>query len=72
MVFADPLGAGGPGVGPFKILSFRVGPRVFVETNQRCFRAGNRASGSDFGRILVGKASKSVLRPAEGRPEGRL
>ena len=34
---------------------------------QYCFRAGNRASGPDFGRILVGKASKSALRPAFGR-----
>ncbi len=33
--------------------------------------AGNQVSGLDFGRILVGTASKSVLRPAEGRPEGR-
>jgi hypothetical protein len=24
----------------------------------------------DFGRILIGKASKSALRPAFGRPEG--
>ncbi len=32
------------------------------------FRVGNRASGSDFGRILIGKASKSALRPAEGGP----
>ncbi len=27
---------------------------------------------TDFGRILIGKTSKSALRPAEGRPEGRL
>ncbi len=26
----------------------------------------------DFGRILIGKASKSALRPAGGRPEGRF
>jgi hypothetical protein len=38
---------------------------------QYCFRAGNRSSEPDFGRILIGKASKSALRPAEGRPEGR-
>ncbi len=28
--------------------------------------------GPSFGRTLMGKASKSVLRPAEGRPEDRL
>ena len=27
-----------------------------------CFRAGNRASGPDFGRSLIGKASKSALK----------
>ncbi len=34
----------------------------------------NSASGPDIGlpgRILIGKASKSALWPAEGRPEGR-
>ena len=36
------------------------------------FRAGNRSSRQDFGRMLVGRASKSALRPAEGRPEGRF
>ncbi len=30
----------------------------------------DRASGPDVGRILIGKASKLVLRPAFGRPEG--
>ncbi len=30
-----------------------------------CFRVGNRASGLDFGRILVGRASKSTLGPAK-------
>ncbi len=30
------------------------------------FRAGNRASGQDFGRILIGKTSNPALRPAEG------
>ncbi len=32
---------------------------------QECLRFGNEASGPDVGRILVGKASKSALRPAE-------
>ncbi len=32
-----------------------------------CFRAGNRVSGKDFGWILVGKTSKSVILPAFGR-----
>ncbi len=39
---------------------------------QWCFRAGNRASGPDVGRILFGKTSKSALRPAFGRPDCRL
>ncbi len=33
---------------------------------QLCFRKGKRASGPDFGRILVGETSKSVF---QGRPE---
>ncbi len=37
---------------------------------QWCVRAVNRSSGPDLGRILFGKASKSDLRPAFGRPEG--
>ncbi len=36
---------------------------------QRCFRAGDRASGPNFGLIPNGKASNSALRPAEGRQE---
>jgi hypothetical protein len=32
----------------------------------------NRPSGLDFGRTATGKAPKSTLRPAEGRPEGRF
>ena len=36
------------------------------------FLAGNRASGQDFGRILIGRASKSALRQAFSRPEGRF
>ncbi len=35
-------------------------------------RAVNRRSGLDFGWTATGKASKSVLRLAEGRPEGRF
>ncbi len=31
---------------------------------QYCFRPGNLSSGPDLGRSLVGKASKSALRPA--------
>ncbi len=34
---------------------------------QQCFRAGDRASGPDFSRILIRKASKSALRPKAGR-----
>ncbi len=32
----------------------------------KCFRAGNRVSGPDFVRILIGRASKSALRPMLG------
>jgi hypothetical protein len=39
---------------------------------QYWLRAENRASGPDFGGIPDGKASKSGLRPAFGRPEGRF
>ncbi len=39
---------------------------------QYCFQAGNLASGPDFGRTLIGKASKSALWSAVGRPEGRF
>ncbi len=34
--------------------------------------AGNRSSGPDLGRTLVGKASKSALRRAEGQPKARF
>ena len=44
---------------------------VFYVT-QLCFRAGNQPSGPDFGRIRFRKTSKSAVRPAEGRPEGRF
>ncbi len=39
---------------------------------QECFRAGNRVSGLDVGRILIGDASKSDFRPAFGGPMLRL
>jgi hypothetical protein len=32
----------------------------------------NRASGQDFGLILSGNTSKSVLRKGKGRPENRF
>ncbi len=50
--------------------STRSGPLIYV--TQYCFRAGKKAFGMDFRRILVEKTSKSDLRAAEGRPEGRL
>ncbi len=59
----------------------RCGPGVVVEhdrdlkvpcVTQWCFRAGNQAPRPDFGRMLVGRASKSDLRPAFGRPEIRF
>ncbi len=34
--------------------------------------AGDRASGMDFVLILIGRASKSDLRPAKGQPEDRV
>ncbi len=45
---------------------------VLQYVTQQCFRAGNLASGPDFGRILVGKASTSALRPASGRQEDQF
>jgi hypothetical protein len=39
---------------------------------ERNFRAGNRTSGPDSGRIRIGKASKSILRTTFGRPKGRF
>ncbi len=38
---------------------------VVPYVTQQCLRAGNRATGPDFSGILIGKASKSALRPAE-------
>ncbi len=38
----------------------------------QCFRAGNRASGPDAGRIPIGKSSKSAPRSAFGRPQHRF
>ncbi len=47
----------------------RVRYKAYVPcVRHKCFRAGDRASGPDFGRILFGKASNSAL----GRPEGRF
>ncbi len=43
--------------------------RCILYVTQYCFRAGNWTSGPDFGRTATGKAPKSELRPAEGRPE---
>ena len=39
---------------------------------QYCYRAGGRAPGPDFGRILIEIISNSNLWPAFGRPEGRF
>ncbi len=36
---------------------------------QKCFRARNQVSGPDFGRIPIGRASKSALRPASAARE---
>ena len=44
-------------------------PRSIPYVSPLCLRAGNRSSGPDFDQILIGKASKSALRPAEGRPD---
>ncbi len=38
----------------------------------QCSMLRNNASGPGFGRILIGRASQSALRPAECRPEGRF
>ncbi len=46
--------------------------RKMLYVVQWCFRAGHCVSGQDFGRSLVGKASKLALRPAFGRSEGRF
>ncbi len=50
----------------------RIRTHAIVYVTQWCFRAGNRASGPDFARILIGKHSKSALRPAEGQPRAIL
>ncbi len=44
---------------------FHVQPwhNIVPNVTQQCFRAGNRACGPDFGRIRIGKASASALRP---------
>jgi hypothetical protein len=53
-----------------------LGPKSFdlvvPYVTQYSFRARNQASGLDFVRIPIRSASQSALRPALGRPEGRL
>ena len=46
-------------------------PRSYLLSAARS-ASGNLPSGQDFGRTATGKAPKSALRPAFGRPEGRL
>ena len=43
-----------------------------LDVTQYCYRAGGRAPGPDFGRILIEIISNSNLWPAFGRPEGRF
>ncbi len=45
---------------------------IIPVVTEQCFGAGNRPSKPDSGRLLIGKASRSALRPAIGRPEGRF
>ena len=47
-------------------------PEHVAYVMQLCFWAGNRYGGPDFGRMLVGRASKSALRSAFGGPETRF
>jgi hypothetical protein len=58
-----------PGVRVPNVTGSWVGPPYLP---QYCFRAGNRVSKPDFGRILIRKASKSALRPAFGGGRGPL
>ena len=53
-----------------KRLALRAGGKG-ARVMQYCFRTVNRPSGPDLGQPATGKAPKSALRPAEGRPEGR-
>ncbi len=52
------------------------GPVIFLKplpyVTQQSFQVGNQVSGPNFSRILVGKTSKSALRTAQGKPEGRF
>ena len=62
--------------GPIDGETFRQANLAKPSCNSRyvmhyCFRAVKRASGQDFGRILIGSASESALRPA-GEPILRL
>ncbi len=59
---------------PSNVQSCSEGSKVLLApyVMQWCVRVGSRASGPQFGRILGGQASKSALRPAEDRPDGRL
>jgi hypothetical protein len=45
---------------------------IALVVRQQCSRAGDRVSGSDFGRTAIGKAPKTAFRPAEGRPDGQF
>ncbi len=47
-------------------------PVWYFYVTQQCFWARNLVSGPDFGRNLIGKASKSALRPTCGWPESRF
>ncbi len=47
-----------------------VAMSIVPDVAQTCFRDRNRAFGPDFGRILIGEASQSALRPAEAFPNG--
>ena len=53
-----------------KRLALRAGGKG-TRVMQYCFRTVNLPSGPDLGQPATGKAPKSALRPAEGRPEGR-
>ncbi len=52
---------------PYKFIGFGI-----LHVTQQWLRAVNRPSGPDIGRTATGKAPKSALPPAEGRPEGRF
>ncbi len=54
-----------------KLLNCGIAQPSLLYATQLSFRPGNLASGEDFGRIPLGKASNSALRPAGG-PNLRL